>query len=146
MKRVLILLLIVLTIGCDKDSDNIKYNPCVVDYTLDSSQKRALFEISNSIIILESDKNSSQKRAGCNGLLVANPFGKIVAFDLACPVEGSKDIKLQVESNSLVVTCPVCNSKYDVGFGGEALSGKAVNKNIQLKEYKVENFRITSVD
>lgn len=63
---------------------------------------------------------------GYSGLLIfRNQDGTIFAYDLCCPHEKNKDVK--VEANNVgEAICPVCGSKYDIWTGlGNVKSGQA---------------------
>jgi len=79
---------------------------------------------------------------GFGGLLVCSGIGlddsgnsQYYAFDMACPYEVDKDIKVYPDKDGLgKVVCEKCGSVYDVGYGfGNPVSGPA--KEI-LKRYK----------
>ena len=57
------------------------------------------------------------ERAGHAGVLVVhNMYGEYMSFDLTCPVEMDKNIKVSVNDEILYATCPKCGTKYDIGF------------------------------
>ncbi len=50
-----------------------------------------------------------------------------LAYDLACPVECSADIRVAIDISTYEAVCPVCGSHYDVTMaGGAPTSGPAL--------------------
>ena len=55
------------------------------------------------------------------------------AFDLSCPHEHKRDIRVGVDM--IFATCPECGSQYDIGFGlGNCIKGES---QYPLKRYTV---------
>lgn len=51
-----------------------------------------------------------------------------LAYDLSCPVECKRNIRVYIDPESLEAVCPTCGSRYDVTMqGGAAVSGSAYN-------------------
>ncbi len=76
-------------------------------------------------------------------LLVGNVMGEPAAFDMACPVERSQNVRIAIDPEKLVAECPQCHSTYDVfSLGGHPLSGPAVQNGFGLKMYHVGPGRI----
>ena len=49
-----------------------------------------------------------------------------LAYDLSCPVECRRDVRVRIDEKTLDAVCPVCDSHYNVVMqGGAATSGKA---------------------
>lgn len=49
-----------------------------------------------------------------------------LAYDLSCPVERKRDIRVAIDGETLEAVCPVCHSHYDVVMqGGTSISGPA---------------------
>lgn len=56
-----------------------------------------------------------------------------LAYDLSCPVECKRDIRVHVETERFEAVCAVCGSHYDVTTGaGRALSGPAADSRPRL--------------
>ena len=56
-------------------------------------------------------------RIGYGGILVVTGFDeKYYAFDLACPVECQRDVRVEIDG--LYAICPKCGEKYDNIFYG----------------------------
>lgn len=49
-----------------------------------------------------------------------------VAFDMACPYEIKRDVRVAVDMSGVAV-CSVCGSKFDVGYG----TGMPSRRNLQ---------------
>lgn len=55
-------------------------------------------------------------RVGYGGILVITGLdAKYHAFDLSCPVECRRDIRVEVDG--LFAVCPMCGEKYDIFYG-----------------------------
>lgn len=71
-------------------------------------------------------------------LLVCDYFGRPVAYDLACPVECRRDVRVFVDNDSNVAECPVCHSTYSIYENyGQPRSGVAMERNWGLRIYTV---------
>lgn len=76
---------------------------------------------------------------GYGGVLLAcDYFGNPVAYDLACPVECRRDVRVFVDTESNVAECPVCHSTYSIFENyGQPRSGVALERNWGLRVYTV---------
>ena len=71
-------------------------------------------------------------------LLVCDVNGNPVAYDLSCPVECKRDLRIFVNTDELVGECPKCHSTYDIfTLGGHPLSGQAAKDGFGLRRYNV---------
>lgn len=71
-------------------------------------------------------------------LLVADIHGVPLAYDLACPVEATYDVRVAVDDESNLAECSSCHSTYDVFVNyGAPISGPAADKGFSLTRYKV---------
>ncbi len=60
------------------------------------------------------------------------------AFDLSCPVEARRDIRVVADSDQGYARCPKCGSTYDIFQGnGMPLSGPAAQQRYGLRRYRV---------
>ncbi|MDE6463974.1 MAG: hypothetical protein K2L16_05000 [Muribaculaceae bacterium] len=76
-------------------------------------------------------------------LLVSTVLGEPAAFDLACPVERSKNVRVFINTDDMVAECPECHSTYDVfSLAGYPMSGPAANNGYGLKMYHVGPGRV----
>lgn len=74
-----------------------------------------------------------QEHVGLGGLLVfRNTAGEIIAFDLSCPHEASKEIRVK-PNDFWKAECPACGSSFDMLNGlGSPVSGPSKS---YLKKY-----------
>ena len=97
----------------------------------------------------ENDRRLDSDRFGYGGLLVVtdNTGNSIYAYDLACPYEGKRNIKV-VPGDVGKVNCNDCGSVFITIYGdnipgrgmvgfGSAESGPAAKERISLKSYNV---------
>lgn len=71
-------------------------------------------------------------------LLVCDVMGDYKAFDIACPVEAKRNVRIQFEDSDINPRCPVCGSSFDVLSGiGIPLSGPAKDLAYPLQRYRV---------
>lgn len=73
-------------------------------------------------------------------MLVADPLGEYLAFDLACPVEVKPDIRVVYDTSSDkagIVKCPKCGSTYDIYSHGTPIGGEALRLRYGLEQYHV---------
>lgn len=72
---------------------------------------------------------------GYAGIVVFRSFsGNIVAFDLCCPNELKRDVRVEPNMAGSAI-CPVCKTQYDIGFGsGYVTEGQS---KFPLKQYTV---------
>ena len=80
----------------------------------------------------------SNYRFGYGGVLIYRDLdGKVRSCDLACPVEASRTVRVEVRMPYAV--CPVCGSKYDLSWGfvapvaGPAKEALRIYDNIRIK-------------
>ncbi|MCH5245933.1 MAG: hypothetical protein J1E84_05675 [Muribaculaceae bacterium] len=71
-------------------------------------------------------------------LLTADMHGNFIAYDLACPVEMRRDVRLAVDAEKFVARCDKCGSTFDVFDNyGIPLSGPAHQYDYRLTRYYV---------
>lgn len=71
-------------------------------------------------------------------LLCGDIHGNPVAYDLSCPVERSRDVRVEVDNEQANAYCPKCGSVYAVfNNNGAPLSGPATQKGYGLTRYSV---------
>lgn len=78
-------------------------------------------------------------RTGFGGLLLVNDvLGNTLAYDLACPVEARRDVRLTVPAGELYAECPECKSRYEIYTNyGYPKSGPAATRGYALQRYSV---------
>lgn len=76
---------------------------------------------------------------GYGGVLLASDYnGNPVAYDLACPVECRRDVRVTLDEEMLAAVCPVCHSAYSIFENyGHPISGPAAEKGYGLTRYLV---------
>ncbi len=86
--------------------------------------------------VFESPRRAGEY-VGYAGLLIfRNQEGQIFAYDLCCPKERSKTVKVIPNSRGEAV-CPVCCSVYSIWTGfGNVVSGSST---LTLQKYNVSN-------
>ena len=68
----------------------------------------------------------ASEMTGFGGVLVYHGLNGIVAFDLACPYEQKRSIRIEVDSTKLNAVCPECGSVFNIWEGtGTYISGPA---------------------
>ncbi|MCC8146724.1 MAG: hypothetical protein LIO93_09885 [Bacteroidales bacterium] len=87
------------------------------------------------------EPRAATDKLGYGGVLVINGYiteGNInlYAFDLACPVEIDREIKI-VPDNSGNAACPQCKEVYNIG-SGTGIPTKGISKHA-LRKYNVGN-------
>lgn len=70
-------------------------------------------------------------------LLVANTLGEPMAYDLSCPVEAQRNIRITIDDENKIGICPKCGSTFNIYYHGDALSGEAAQNRYSLKRYRV---------
>lgn len=90
---------------------------------------------------------TGQSATGFGGVLLINGMDPYtvstdapLAYDLACPVERERDVRIEVEGELYHAVCPRCGSTYDVTMaGGAPLSGPAAQgeRKLALRRYRV---------
>lgn len=80
---------------------------------------------------------------GYGGILLVSgldgqDYNSPLAYDLACPVEVSPDVRVHIDSDTFEAVCSKCGSRYDVCEGrGRATSGIANQRHYGLTMYHV---------
>lgn len=70
-------------------------------------------------------------------ILVGNTIGEPMAYDLSCPVEAQRTIRVFINPEKNIAQCPKCGSTYNIFYSGEPLSGEATQLRYSLKRYRV---------
>ena len=120
--------------SCDTNFNQISPIPdAPVSYTLNILRDAPqLMTPGNSVAITEPNKQGQY--IGYSGLLICYGLDdKYYAFDLCCPHEHRRDIRVEVDM--IFAVCPECGSQFDVGFGS-GFCNKGESK-YPLKRYTV---------
>lgn len=104
------------------------------------------FILASGLRVPSSFPFSQQSATGFGGILLINgmdPFTATtdcpLAYDLACPVERSPNVRVEVTGDLYEAVCPECGSHYDVTMsGGAPLSGPAAtgSRKYGLRRYQ----------
>lgn len=128
------------------DDDRIPYAPVRIPFTTQAEWE--VYGVSGALdsrrFILEQGlpanyPYTSLTYTGFGGVLLCGDIhGNPMAYDLACPVERSRDIRILVDNDAANAYCPRCGSVYDVFSNrGAPVSGEASQKGYGLRVYKV---------
>jgi hypothetical protein len=146
MKKTLILLLFVgLAFSCGEEIySTIPYAPVNLLLNLDFADNALNANLSYEVI---TQQRIASDKLGFGGILVINGNGvenaNLYAFDLACPVEAQRNIRIVADNLSspsasiqtaITATCPKCGAVYNIANGyGSPQSGTK----LYLKKYNV---------
>lgn len=146
-KALFAIVLTALVQSCQTIDDNrIPYAPVRIPFTTQASWETlgvtAALEYRNFILSQRVPSNynyTSLTYTGFGGvLLCADIHGLPVAYDLSCPVERSRDVRIIVDMEHINAYCPKCHSVYDIfSNNGVPLEGEAARLGYGLKRYKV---------
>ena len=126
LRRILIIsFLSVIHTACEEEVVSpIPYAPVNMSLDLtgkDNSLNGSLSYKEYTSRLLETD------RLGYGGILVINGIGEstvnLYAYDLVCPNEAQREVKIKPESSGLHAICSKCNAVYDIANGGFPESG-----------------------
>lgn len=70
-------------------------------------------------------------------VLVSDILGVPRAYDMSCPVEHRRDVRMTVNQGEALARCPMCGSTYAVFELGTALSGEAAQHGYSLRQFRV---------
>lgn len=71
-------------------------------------------------------------------LLVADAFGTPLAYDLACPFECRRNVRVAIDPETMLAECPQCHSTYDVfSLYGHPTSGPAADRGYGMRRFYV---------
>jgi len=140
MKRILFLLLFAsIAFSCGKD-----YYTSIPDFTVNIGLNLATmdYELNAQLAYKEFTKpRLASDRLGFGGVLVINGMGdnpvNLFAYDLACPVESQRDIRVVPDKSGITATCPKCGAVFTIATGtGAPQSGTKY----YLKSYRVTGY------
>lgn len=128
MRRLFFLIGILALFACTNSEDN--YFPSYrVNLELDLTfEDKALNEqmAYKTYILGQTSGLGASEMTGFGGVLVYHGLNGIVAFDLACPYEQKRSIRIEVDSTKLNAVCPECGSVFNIWEGtGTYISGPA---------------------
>jgi len=146
MKRILFLLLFVcIAFSCEKEYyTTIPNAPVNVELWLETRDSKLNTSLAYDII---TQPRSALERLGFGGILVINGIGEtlvnIYAYDLACPVEAQREIRVVPDNLSsstaavktaFTATCPKCGAVFTIADGTGAPQSGSKH---YLRSYKV---------
>lgn len=70
-------------------------------------------------------------------VLVSDILGQPRAYDMSCPVEAKRDVRIRVDQAKAIAICDKCGSTYSIFELGSALSGPAAADGWGLQAYTV---------
>ena len=136
MKKYLILFVIPLFFGCDKENFS-NNNPYLPSYSFSLNINLSLPQYSN----LQFPSNAvyiNNGSAGIRGIFVFNTGSGYVAFDAACPNQALSSCSTMTLSGINVV-CPCDDAIYSL------FTGQAPGKEYRMKQYRVEQLNASSL-
>lgn len=81
---------------------------------------------------------SDASATGFGGVLLVCGFDNSpLAYDLSCPVEMKRDIRIAIDTDKSTAFCHKCGSTYDIFRTGAPLSGPAADNGYALTRYRV---------
>ena len=128
MRKVLFLISLLISFSCTQTEDN--YFPSYrVNLELDLTfEDKALNEqmAYKTYIAGQTSGLAESELTGFGGVLVYHGLTGIAAYDLACPYEQKRSIRIEVDSTKLYAICPECGSTFNIWEGtGTHISGPA---------------------
>ena len=136
MKKHLILFVIPLFFGCDKENFS-NNNPYLPSYSFSLNINLSLPQYSN----LQFPSNAvyiNNGSAGIRGIFVFNTGSGYVAFDAACPNQALSSCSTMTLSGINVV-CPCDDAIYSL------FTGQAPGKEYRMKQYRVEQLNASTL-
>lgn len=137
-KKLIILLLMLASFSCRETEENSSIPYCDVYIKTDYAEYTKLRTI-NSYVLFERSATASipsNFKLGYGGIFIYRTLDeKAVAFDLACPVEASRDALVHIDG--IYAFCPICGSKFDLSYGLAAPSGGPARET--LRKYNCLN-------
>ena len=137
IKRILFLLLFtIIAFSCEKEYyTTIPYAPVNIELRLENLDYELNANLAYKIII---QPRFALERTGFAGILVINGMGEnpinLFAYDLACPVEAQRDIRVAPDKSAVTAICPKCGAVFVIATGtGAPQSGTKYF----LKSYRV---------
>jgi len=137
MKRTLFLFLFtIFALSCEKEYyTTIPYVPVNIDLKLETQDYELIANLGYKTF---TQPRFALEKLGFGGVLVINGIGEnqvnLFAYDLACPVEALRNIRIVPDKSPVTATCPKCGAVFTIATGtGAPQSGTKY----YLKSYKV---------
>jgi hypothetical protein len=123
----------ILTLSCE-DSRRSPIPDYPVNLKLDLLGEYNTFYNSKGQSLVFIEPKKAEDRLGFGGILVStNSWGEYCAFDLACPYEVKRDVR--VRPDGLIAICDSCGSQFDLWETALGAPSKGPSK-FPLKKYK----------
>ena len=114
---ILLLLTVTVFTACKDDIYRSSIPDVPVHLELNLVSQYPLFANSINEYILFTEPLYATDRIGFGGIIVYTTLeGKYAAFDLACPVEVKRDVRVEPDGSGFL-NCPSCGEQYDIMFG-----------------------------
>ncbi len=128
MRRLFFLIGILALFACTNSEDN--YFPSYrVNLELDLTfEDKALNEqmAYKTYILGQTSGLAASDMTGFGGVLVYHGLGGIAAYDLACPYEMKRTVRIEVAEDGIKAVCPQCGSEFGIfENAGAVLKGPA---------------------
>ena len=137
MKRILFLILFIcVAFSCQKEYYTTIPNLTVyVELWIETRDSGLKANLAYETII---QPRTAIEKTGFGGILVVNGLGEnpinLFAYDLACPVESQRDVRVVPDKSGITATCPKCGAVFTIATGtGAPQSGTKYF----LKSYQV---------
>ena len=128
MRKVLFLISLLISFSCTQTEDN--YFPSYrVNLELDLTfEDKALNEqmAYKTYIAGQTSGLAASELTGFGGVLVYHGLTGIAAYDLACPYELKRSVRIEVSDDAIKAVCPQCGSEFGIfENAGAVLKGPA---------------------
>lgn len=134
------------TSSCEEvDDDRIPYMPVYIDLGIPAYwQSYGVHYLGDYKRFIKEDRVPSDfhynltTETGFGGVLLVTAIDNIpLAYDLACPVEIKRNVRVNFNPETRRAVCPKCHSEFDVcEFGGSPVSGEAKDRKWALRRYQ----------
>jgi len=120
MKRIVFLLLFIgIAFSCEKQYYTSIPNTAVyIELWMDTRDSDLKANLAYKTI---TQPRSALEKTGFGGILVINGMGEnpinLFAYDLACPVEGQRTVRVVPDKSGVTATCPKCGAVFTIATG-----------------------------
>ncbi|MBO5749081.1 MAG: hypothetical protein J6R48_08760 [Muribaculaceae bacterium] len=149
IKTILLICIVVLTTGCET-IDNRRIPALSVNIRLDNTGLWNTYGVGGFGIYRYFIRETREPHnfpfteatyTGYGGVLLIGGMDPVtaetnvpLAYDLACPVECKRDIRVVIDDSNLDAVCPMCGSRYDViSAGGAPIAGEALTGEVKYR-------------
>lgn len=128
IQSVFLLIVFLCFSGCDV------YESSIPNYPVKMKRDIYAYSLNSYGSCYINDDKLDNEAYGYGGILIACTWdGQYCAFDLACPVEADRNIKVSKTDQALIVKCESCGEEYDLSYG-DGTPTKKISKE-PLKRY-----------